>query len=409
MKPDKHLLLLFAALILSAVSQHFYVGRYRREMRTDQTASRELAQKQAGAYLQQNLAETLPIHEEHDKDGPEDSQVSSHTHSAGKIHEHTEECAHDHEHEHHLTTDATGTVDTCSCRTCDGKHHEHGHENGHEHDHECDHKHATASETTQAVKSVALDVSDVPGNQLEIGRKATASMPFSLCTNPNCKSHGHAHIHDKHDEHAGHDHEKSHDAHEHAHVQDHTSQDPSVTPGFALLLRELGFAELAANLLWIQMDADSHRGLWHRVEVALELIPALDPTFIDAYLLRSFLLDEYMKKHDEALQILENAVKHVPNRIELWQQIGIFCLNHSGRHGPQRRLERALEAFNMMFRFYDPPPQTPRLIAVTLTAMERREEAIAILQKSADATDRPPDQKQIDREMIGRIRSGEKF
>lgn len=231
-------------------------------------------------------------------------------------------------------------------------------------------------------------------------------MPFSLCTNPNCKSHGHAHTDD---EHADHDHEKSHDAHEHAHSHDHASQDPSITPGFVLLLRELGFAQLAANLLWIQMDADSHRGLWHRVEVALELIPALDPTFIDAYLLRSFLLDEYMKKHDEALQILENAVKQVPNRIELWQQIGIFCLNHSGRHGPKRRLERALEAFNMMFRFYDPPPQTTRLIAVTLTAMERREEAIAILQKSADAADRPPDQQQIDREMIGRIRSGEKF
>lgn len=357
MKPDKHLLLLFAALIFSAVSQHFYISQYRREMRTDQTVSRELAQKQAGAYLQQNLAENTPLHEEHEKDEHEDDRTA---------HEHTEECGHDHEHGH-----------------------------------ECAHEHTTATETTKAAKPVALDVSNVPGNRLEIGKKATASMPFSLCTNPNCKSHGHAHTDD---EHADHDQAPGH---EHGH--DHASQDPSVTPGFALLLRELGFAELAANMLWIQMDADSHRGLWHRVEVALELIPALDPTFIDAYLLRSFLLDEYMKKHDEALQILENAVKQVPNRIELWQQIGIFCLNHSGRHGPKRRLERALEAFNMMFRFYDPPPQTTRLIAVTLTAMERREEAIAILQKSADAADRPPDQQQIDREMIGRIRSGEKF
>ncbi len=391
MKPDKHLLLLFAALILSAVSQHFYVGQYRREMRTDQTASRELAQKQAGAYLQQNLAETPPVHEEHDKDGHEDDHVASHTHSAEKTHEHTEECEHDHEHEHHLTADATGTVSTCSSQTCSDEHHKH--------DHTCGHKHAAASDTAKVVKPVALDVSGVPGNQLEIGKKPPASMPFSLCTNPNCKSH----------EHADHDHENGHDAHEHAHSHDHASQDPSITPGFVLLLRELGFAQLAANLLWIQMDADSHRGLWHRVEVALELIPALDPTFIDAYLLRSFLLDEYMKKHDEALQILENAVKQVPNRIELWQQIGIFCLNHSGRHGPKRRLEKALEAFNMMFRFYDPPPQTTRLIAVTLTAMERREEAIALLQKSADATDRPPDQRQIDREMTGRIRSGEKF
>lgn len=346
MKPDKHLLLLFAALILSAVSQHFYVSQYRREMRIDQTASRELAQKQAGAYLQQNLAENAPLHEEHDKGAHEEDE------------------------------------------------------------HESAHAHATEAKTVKSAKPVEIDVSDVPGNRLEIGKKATASPPFSLRTDPNSKSHEHEHMQG---EHADHDHENDHDAHEHAHGHDHASQDPSITPGFVLLLRELGFAELAANLLWIQMDADSHRGLWHRVEVALELIPALDPTFIDAYLLRSFLLDEYMKKHDEALQILENAVKQVPNRIELWQQIGIFCLNHSGRHGPKRRLDRALEAFNMMFRFYDPPPQTTRLIAVTLAAMERREEAIAVLQKSADAVDRAPDQQQIDREMIGRIRSGEKF
>lgn len=392
MKPDKHLLLLFAALILSAVSQHFYVSQYRREMRIDQTASRELAQKQAGAYLQQNLAENAPLHEE-------DDHVASHTH--------TEEC--DHGHEDHTTEGTTDATGTRNCQTCSGEHQNNDHDNinGHKHDeHESSHAHTTEEKTVKSAKPVELDVSDVPGNQLEIGKKATASPPFSLCTDSNCKSHGHAHTHD---EHADHDHENGHEAHEHAHGHDHASQDPSITPGFVLLLRELGFAELAANLLWIQMDADSHRGLWHRVEVALELIPALDPTFIDAYLLRSFLLDEYMKKHDEALQILENAVKQVPNRIELWQQIGIFCLNHSGRHGPKRRFERALEAFNMMLRFYDPPPQTTRLIAVTLAAMERREEAIAVLQKSADAADRPPDQQQIDREMIGRIRSGEKF
>jgi len=396
MKPDKHLLLLFAALILSAFSQHFYVSQYRMEMRIDQTASRELAQKQAGAYLQQNLTESAPLHEEHEKDEHENEHAANHVHSDSHVHEHTQP----------QIADATDTVSACSCQTCSDEHHKHEHDI--KNDHECAHEHATATETAKTAKPVALDVSDVPGNRLEIGKKVTASMPFSLCTNPNCKSHGHEHTDD---EHAGHDHENGHgqDAHEHEHGHEHASHDPSVTPGFALLLRELGFAELAANLLWIQMDADSHRGLWHRVEVALELIPALDPTFIDAYLLRSFLLDEYMKKHDEALQILENAAKQVPNRIELWQQIGIFCLNHSGRHGPKRRLERALEAFNMMFRFYDPPPQTTRLIAVTLAAMERREEAIAVLQKSADAADRPPDQQQIDREMISRIRSGEKF
>ncbi len=204
-----------------------------------------------------------------------------------------------------------------------------------------------------------------------------------------------------------HTHGEHHDGHEH---HEHgKANDPAVSPGMVLLLRQLGFAELAANLLWIQMDADSHRGLWHRVEFALELIPALDPTFVDAYLLRSFLLDEYQKRHEEALQILEDAAKLLPNRIELWQQIGLVCVNHTGRHGPKRRLQRALEAFQAMASFPDAPPQSARLIAVTLAAMERRDEAIRLLQESSRDPDRSIDQQHIDKSMIERIQKGEKF
>lgn len=200
------------------------------------------------------------------------------------------------------------------------------------------------------------------------------------------------------------DHHEGHEHHEHG-----KANDPAVSPGLVLLLRQLGFAELAANLLWIQMDADSHRGLWHRVEFALELIPALDPTFVDAYLLRSFLLDEYQKRHDEALQILEDAVKQLPNRIELWQQIGLVCVNHTGRHGPKRHLQRALEAFQTMTSFPDAPPQSARLVAVTLAAMERRDEAVRVLQESSRDPGRPVDQQHIDKSMIERIQKGEKF
>ncbi|HNV71330.1 MAG TPA: hypothetical protein PKO06_16625, partial [Candidatus Ozemobacteraceae bacterium] len=118
-------------------------------------------------------------------------------------------------------------------------------------------------------------------------------------------------------------------SHAHHHALDQAPPDPTVSTGLVLMLRQLGFAELAANLLWIQMDADSHRGLWHRVEFALELIPVLDPTFIDAFLLRAFMLDEYQSRHDEAVQILESAVKQNPNRLELWQQLGLQHLNHT--------------------------------------------------------------------------------
>lgn len=202
-----------------------------------------------------------------------------------------------------------------------------------------------------------------------------------------------------------------HEHHHHEHAHDATEQPPdvSVSPGFALILRQLGFAELAANLLWVQMDADSHREMWHRVDFALDLIPALDPTFIEAYLLKSFFLDTYRKEHDRALDVLEKAVKHVANRIEIWQQIGVLCLNQGGRHGEKRNLPRALEAFGMMLRFSEPPEYAIRLYAVTLAALERRAEAINILEKSAADENRNELHRDLDIKMIERIKSGEKF
>lgn len=247
----------------------------------------------------------------------------------------------------------------------------HQHESIHEHEGSTEHEHKQHNHCT-CVK--------IGNDELML---QTASE-----THDECEEHGH-HAHHKH--------------------QGHGSQDTAISPGFVLLLRQLGFAELAANLLWIQMDADSHRGLWHRVEFALELIPALDPTFVDAYLLRSYMLDTNMKLYDEAIQVLERAVKHVPNRIELWQQIGVYCLNYKARHGQTRRLPRALEAFQHVCDFRDPPPYAIRMLAITLAAMERREEALKILEAVAASPERTADQRLSDQQVIERIKSGEKF
>ncbi len=213
---------------------------------------------------------------------------------------------------------------------------------------------------------------------------------------------------EQHEHHAGHEHHHDHGHHDHAgHV--HGTGDPTVSPGFVILLRQLGFAELAANLLWIQMDADSHAGLWHRVTYALELIPVLDPTFIDAFLLRAYLLDEFENRHAEAVELIEEALKHNPHRMELWQQIGIYCLNHGGRHGPTRDLPKALNAFYQASNFVDAPHYMIRMAAATLAAMERRDEAVQLLRQVMSIPGRPDDQLQIDRLMINRILSGEKF
>lgn len=197
-------------------------------------------------------------------------------------------------------------------------------------------------------------------------------------------------------------------AHEHKHDASETS-DVTVSPGLAIILRQLGFAELAANLLWVQMDADSHREMWHRVDFALDLIPALDPTFIEAYLLKSFFLDTYRKEHEKALDVLEKAVKHVANRIEIWQQIGVMCLNNGNRHGDKRNLPRALEAFGTMLRFSKAPEYTIRFYAITLAAMERRDEAIIILKQTSVDKSRHEAQRELDLKILERIKSGEKF
>ncbi|MDD3001355.1 MAG: hypothetical protein PHF29_06340 [Candidatus Riflebacteria bacterium] len=207
-----------------------------------------------------------------------------------------------------------------------------------------------------------------------------------------------------------HDHEHGHaHAHDHKHIQVSESPDVTVSPGLALLLRQLGFAELAANLLWVQMDADSHREMWHRVDFALDLIPALDPTFIEAYLLKSFFLDTYRKEHEKALDVLEKAVKYVANRIEIWQQIAVLCLNHGNRHGSKRNLPRALEAFGTMLRFSEAPEYAIRFYAITLAAMERRDEAIKILKQTSADKMRHELQRELDLKILERIKSGEKF
>lgn len=362
MTKHRYLLLFIFSLLLTAVSRHYYLQQHRLEMKTgDARQNLDQIQKSSSAFFT-NKDENESTDETSDGQQTETTATCS------------ENC--------NLPEHAKGHIQ--------GQEHQHGHE------HEPEHDHAGQLVAGSATNDIASTADE---KQLAV----QAGQPHEQTG-----THGHEEFNSKAKlltcEHADHDHADHHE--HHAHGQ---ASDPAVSPGFVLLLRQLGFAELAANLLWIQMDSDSHRGLWHRVEFALELIPALDPTFVDAYLLRSFLLDEYQKRHDEALQILEGAAKQLPNRIELWQQIGIFCLNHTGRHGPKRWLPRALEAFQVMAEFSDAPIQSPRLIAVTLAAMERRTEAVKFLEASSGDQTRPLEQRKIDQTMIERINSGEKF
>lgn len=193
---------------------------------------------------------------------------------------------------------------------------------------------------------------------------------------------------------------------EHAHYHGSESSE-GISHGMILIMQNLGLQELAANLLWIQMDADSHRQLWHRVELALKLIPAIDPNFSEAYLLHAYLLDIHLKQHEQAVMVLEEGVRNNPLRDELWIQLGVMHLNFRKRHGPARDLPKALEAFSKACSISTSPGYAFRLRAITLTCMDRREEAINWLQAITQLPDRDPIDRENDAALLQRLKSGD--
>ncbi|MBF0500847.1 MAG: tetratricopeptide repeat protein [Candidatus Riflebacteria bacterium] len=190
----------------------------------------------------------------------------------------------------------------------------------------------------------------------------------------------------------------------------HAHEEPSqgISHGMVLLLKYLGLQELAANLLWIQMDADSHHELWHRVEFALQLIPTIDPHFVEAYLLHSFLMEQ-QGHFKESMEILQKGLRNNPYRSDIWVQIGVLNFNMKHRHGPDRDLEKALTAFTQVIRMSDCPSYIFRFRAIVLVALHRREDAIAYLEDLDKQPSRSDSERQQDAQLIKRIKAGENW
>ncbi|MBF0548617.1 MAG: hypothetical protein HQM08_29575 [Candidatus Riflebacteria bacterium] len=205
------------------------------------------------------------------------------------------------------------------------------------------------------------------------------------------------------------------DEHEHGADHDHEHEsslgDPdqkNVNMGMILILDHLGLAELAANLLWVQMDEDSHKGLWHRVNFYLDLIPRIDPHFIEAWLLKAYILDQVNKLHDESLALLEKATEHNPMSWEIHQQIGVQAFNFKNFHGPKRDLKKALEHFTMVSEFSNRPDYIDNFIAYTLAALGKRAEAIEYLQNRLKGQI-SEDNKRFVQQALKRVNSNENF
>ena len=198
--------------------------------------------------------------------------------------------------------------------------------------------------------------------------------------------------------------------HEHSHREEH-GEESKISPGLALMMKQLGFAEMAASFLWIQMDADSHKELWHRVDFELELIPALDPTFIEGFLLRSSILSRFRNDWKGAIYIIEKALKQLPNRIELWEQLGLICFNFRGRYGNEQNIKRAQEAYFTAASFTDSSSYNARFYVQTLSAEGKQEEAINIMKKllADEERQKDTDTHERDLDLLKRLESGETF
>ena len=184
---------------------------------------------------------------------------------------------------------------------------------------------------------------------------------------------------------------------------------PAVSAGLILILHNLGLGELAANLLWIQMDSDSHAGLWHRVNFYLELIPKIDPHFVEAFLLRANLLDQGFRDVAKAMDLLETGIRSNPFHSELYVQLGVYALNYHNLHGPKRDLKKALEAFSKALAFPETPAHICRLYALTMAATGKRDEAVGFLKKVKEIPGRGAFDLSQDNLVIQRIESGEQF
>lgn len=228
-------------------------------------------------------------------------------------------------------------------------------------------------------------------------------------TSQNTHAHEHSHEHEHEHEHE-HDHDHNHD-HEHEHDHDHDSfdykeEDAMISDGLILVLQHLGLQQLAANLLWIQMDMDSHAGLMHRVRFALDLIPAIDPHFVDAYLLLAYVYAKEMNDNVKSRETLLWGLQHNPTSKDLLIQLGFQSLSHLKRYGEERYPEEALEAFNKVIVQGDYPPYVERLKARALVLAGRKEEALDFLKQLISSPLREKSQIDLDEILITKISEG---
>jgi len=140
--------------------------------------------------------------------------------------------------------------------------------------------------------------------------------------------------------------------------------------GVSLSNMFFGFRKMAANLVWLEVDKFYHSGMAHRMIPAMQTTVALDPSFVDAYLLGAWHLSynftakmtntpwslrEYDKQNKawvgqkerfyyEAVTFLKDGVRKNPRQYKLYFDLGygVYYEKLNDYHNSTRFLREAI-------------------------------------------------------------------
>lgn len=149
----------------------------------------------------------------------------------------------------------------------------------------------------------------------------------------------------------------------------------SLEPPFTQQMKDLDsyIVEKVVDYLWARSDVYWHKGEYEKVVKLNKMIVLLDPSFVEAYLTSSWLL-ESMGNEKEALQWLLSAETRCPCW-EVYQDLGMYYYKRKDYKEAEKHFEKACLQ-------YSPPPYVWRMYAHSLKNQNKSQEAIKVLEEA---------------------------
>ncbi len=129
------------------------------------------------------------------------------------------------------------------------------------------------------------------------------------------------------------------------------------------------------GLLYVHHEIDNPRKSYRALPAIYEATTELDPKFLEAYLYGAWFLTMLRRDHDGAIRLLEKGTRHLPDRWELWNEIGmVHMLGRKDRASALRALEHAARSPNC-------PPFVMRYVSFVAKGTEHDLDVLGILEE----------------------------